>query len=89
MQNKHYALILLLLFMRLGLQAQTMLFTENFDGITQPALPSGWSATSSEIFTNTDTPSSGYVGASGGNNLVSRNCNPNGQTRSFQIDGIS
>jgi len=89
MQHKHRFVILLLWCMGLGLQAQTVIFNENFDGVTEPALPTSWSATSSETFSNSLTASSGYSGASGGNNLLSRNCNPNGQSRSFQIDGIS
>lgn len=89
MQNKHRFLILLLLFMGLDLQAQTVLFSENFNGVTEPALPGTCSATSSEIFTNILTPSAGYSGASGSNNLLSRNCNPNGEIRSFQMEGIS
>ncbi|MCW5922603.1 MAG: T9SS type A sorting domain-containing protein [Saprospiraceae bacterium] len=69
--------------------AQTVLYTQTFNGVSVPDLPGDWSATTDQIFTNSATPSSGYSGASGGNNLLSRNCNPNGEERSFQVDGIS
>lgn len=71
------------------LPAQIVLYTEDFSGATTPDLPAGWTATSSQIFTNELSPSSGYSNASGGNNLLSRNCNPNNEVRRFQVDGIS
>lgn len=69
--------------------SQVVIYTETFNSASAPDLPSGWSVSSTEIFTNASSPSSGYSGASGGNNLLARNCNPNGEVRSFQIDGIS
>ncbi len=69
--------------------AQTVIYNQTFNGASAPELPAGWSANSSQVFTNNSSPSSGYGGASGGNNLVARNCNPNGEFRSFQADGIS
>lgn len=73
----------------LQLFAQTVLYNQDFNGVAAPNLPGDWFATSDQIFTNASSPSSGYAGASGSNNLLSRNCNPNGEVRSFQVDGIS
>jgi len=72
-----------------ALSAQTVIYNQTFNDVAAPDLPAGWSANSDQIFTNASSPSSGYSGASGGNNLLSRNCNPNGEERSFQVDGIS
>lgn len=76
-------------FFILSSNAQTVLYNQDFDGVSAPDLPAGWWATSDQIFTNNSSASSGYPGASGGNNLLSRNCIPNGEVRSFQVDGIS
>ena len=69
--------------------SQVVIYTETFNSVSIPGLPSGWSASSAEVFTNDLTPSMGYSDASGGNNLLARNCNPNGEVRSFEVDGIS
>lgn len=71
------------------LPAQVTLYSENFDGVSPPGLPGGWTATSPEIFTSMASVSQGYEGASGGNNLVARNCVPTGEWRSFMLEGLS
>lgn len=71
------------------LSAQIVLYNQDFSGASAPDLPGDWTATSSQIFTNESSPSTGYTNASGGNNLLSRNCNPNNEVRRFQVDGIS
>ncbi len=68
---------------------QITLYNQTFNDPAAPELPGGWFATSDQILTNASSPSNGYAGASGGNNLLSRNCNPNGESRAFQVDGIS
>ena len=88
MQKKILFALVLAIFAT-NVSAQTDIYIQNFDGVAPPDLPADWSATSSQIFTNASSASSGYSGASGGNNLLSRNCNPNGEARSFQVDGIS
>jgi hypothetical protein len=87
--RKHLIPVFLFLGFAATLSAQTVIYTQTFNDVGAPDLPAGWSASSDQIFTNASTPSSGYSGASGGNNLLSRNCNPNGEERSFQVDGIS
>lgn len=69
--------------------AQTVIYTQTFNGAASPDLPPGWFANSSQVFTGNTSPSGGYAGASGGNNLTARNCIPDGEFRSFQVDGIS
>lgn len=71
------------------LPAQITLYSESFDMVTLPDLPSGWSSNSSQIQTNNQAAASGYSGASGLYNIRSNNCLPNGETRYFQIDGIN
>lgn len=68
--------------------AQTVLYNQDFNSVSVPDLPGDWFATSAQIFTN-DLVVSNYSGASGGNNLLARNCNPINESRSFQVDGIS
>jgi hypothetical protein len=71
------------------ISAQTVLYNQDFNSVSVPDLPGDWFATSAQVFTNASSPSSGYSGASGGSNLLARNCNPNNESRSFQVDGIS
>lgn len=81
--------IVLSVFSALPFFGQTVIYNQDFNGVSVPDLPGDWFATSDQIFTNASSPSSGYSGASGSNNLLSRNCNPNNQVRSFQVDGIA
>lgn len=49
---------------------------ENFNS----GLPAGWSSTDSRVFLISNSTSSGYNLASGGQNVIFQNCAPNGQT---------
>jgi hypothetical protein len=72
------------------LSAQIALYYESFGQAAQaPALPQRWSANSAQVMTDPNTPSSGYPGASGGNNLMTRNCQPEWEERIFEVAGIS
>ena len=78
MMNKYFVALLVLI--NWELTAQNVFWSENFDEVMQPSLPIGWSASGVEgsIGWRLDsTNSSGYVGASDGNNVVIRN-NENG-----------
>lgn len=68
--------------------AQTVLYNQDFNSVSVPDLPDDWFATTNQVFTNDLVPSNNS-GASGGNNLLARNCNPINESRSFQVDGVS
>lgn len=69
---------------------QVILFKETFGGAGQaPWLPANWSANTPQVMTDPNTPSGGYPGASGGNNLLARNCMPEWEERIFEMSGIS
>jgi hypothetical protein len=67
---------------------QTTLYYQNFDGVSVPALPAGWTKNTPQIETLNNTPSD-YSGASGAINLLIKNCTPLGEFRTFQVSGIS
>lgn len=66
--------------------AQFILFEEDFNGVTPPALPAGVITNSNHIFTGNplDVPKCSYSG-----NLYFRNCEPAGEERYAIISGIS
>lgn len=71
-----------------NINSQTSLYLENFTGVTPPNLPGGWSF-NSQIETSSSAASTGYTGASGGNNLLAKNCQPLGENRWFMVEGVS
>lgn len=76
--NKYFVALLVLI--NWELTAQSVFWSENFDEVMSPSLPSGWSTSGvgGDIGWRGDsTNSSGYIGASDGNNVVIRN-NENG-----------
>lgn len=68
---------------------QTTLYFQNFNGVTAPDLPADWSTNTPQVVTNVQSPSSGYPGASGANNLRAEDCLPLQEFRSFEVSGIS
>jgi hypothetical protein len=73
-----------------AVHTQTTIYLENFNNTTPPNLPTNWTTThNSNIFVDNNVSSSGYAGASGGNNLLAQNCQPIGDNRSFTVSNIS
>lgn len=70
--------------------AQIVLYREDFGPAAMaPFLPPEWSANSAQIFTSAQVPSGGYAGASGGCNLLARNCDPAWEERIFEVSRIA
>lgn len=90
MSVRTFFLFLLLAICPWGLGfAQINMYYEDFDGVTPPALPPGWSSNTPTTQTMDNTPSSSYSGASGKQNLFLANCIPLGEYREVLLEGVS
>lgn len=81
-QNLIVLALILMASARIPSSAQSVIGYENFDGVLMPALPAGWTTTLNyNIGWRTDSTnvSTGYVGASGLNNVIIRNSDSTGQ----------
>jgi len=87
--RKHLVIVLALVVAQVH-YGQVILYQETFGGAGQaPWLSSAWSANTPQVMTDPNTPSGGYPGASGGINLMARNCMPEWEERIFEVSGIS